>query len=105
MKLYLEEKNRINQVKKSEKEFEDDLQKIFVQTNLTSLLFMVKLTTMTPSFDFQPDFFNNPDLLEKRKTTKYYCGKFGYEIYKYYATIKDELIKSGESYLEDKNEK
>lgn len=101
LKLYLKEKNRINKVKKSEKEFEDDLEKLFIQTNLTSLLFILRMIMMAPSYDFL-EFFNNLDLEAKIKSAKYYCGKFGYKIYQFYKSIKDETIANAKEYIEAK---
>jgi len=99
LRRYLEERNRIKGVKLTNEEFDEKLEKLFQQTNLWSLFFMLRILTMTPFFDVSPGLFKNEELDKSRLETKHYCGLFGYQVYEFFNEIKDDLLKSAEDYL------
>lgn len=99
LRLYLEERNRLNNIQLKSEQFEEELSKIIIQTNLTSLYHILRVASMCPSFDFNPDLFKNEDLKEARKNIKFYCSKFGLKVYKLFEEKKEEFIKMAEDYI------
>lgn len=55
LKKYLTEKNKINSIEMKDDQFEEELEKLFLQADLAALYFMCKLISMTPFFDFKPE--------------------------------------------------
>jgi len=98
LRKYLEEKNKSNKIEMNKDEFEAELIKLFHQTNLASLFFMLRIIIMTPFFDVNPGFFKNDELDLARTQVKHYCGRFGYKIYELLAEIKDDILKKAEGY-------
>ena len=81
LRLYLEEKNKLNNVKMNKVEFDEQLALLFHQTGLFSLSKLLNFIVMLPMIDLQPDFFKSEGITKANKLKiKYFNGKFGYEV-------------------------
>ena len=81
LRLYLEEKNKLNNVKMNKHEFDEQLTLLFHQTNLFSLIIFIGMIIMMPFLDMNPDFFKTEEFANTNKSgVKYFNGRFGYEV-------------------------
>ena len=81
LRLYLEEKNKLNNVKMNKIEFDEQLTLLFHQTNLCTLTKLLDMIVMLPVFDLKPDFFQSEEFSSTNMSEiKYLSGKFGYEV-------------------------
>ena len=87
LRLYLEEKNKLNNVKMNKIEFDEQLTLLFHQTNLCTLSKLLEEIIMLAIFDLKPDFLKNEEFVITNSCcntniseTKYLPGRFGYEV-------------------------
>lgn len=103
MKTYLEEYNRLNSTGQTKAgEFEVELDDLYHQVNLTTLMHLVRLAMIGGFFDLNPSMFKNEELRAARENDKYFCGKYSYKVYQLFEENYESLVQEAEKYLERK---
>lgn len=104
LRKYQEEFNKLNGINLSKDDFEKELELLSIRTDLSILLFCLRLSTIGKLFDNRPDMFKNEDLKKNRAEIPHFCSKWSLQLYEIYVDYKDEFVRQAQEYLNKKNQ-